>query len=127
MSYNSENYMFGGNREIAIQRDGEKCIKCGLTRDEHRVKYGRDITVDHMDGMGNGVPKELKNNDLSNLQTLCLGCHASKDNHHKKITYIQAINIRHMHGALTNKKIGELYGVTEQYVSQLMHNKWRKV
>lgn len=71
---------FGGNREIAIQRDGEKCVTCGMTRDEHRAKYGgKDITVDHIDGSGMSKPKHLKNNALSNLQTLCLGCHGRKD------------------------------------------------
>jgi hypothetical protein len=70
---------FGGNRELAIQRDGEKCVKCGMTRQKHRDTYGCDITVDHMDYMGSSVPKHLKNNDLSNLQTLCKKCHGKKD------------------------------------------------
>jgi hypothetical protein len=70
---------FGGLRETAIQRDGEKCIKCGMTRAEHRRKYGRDITVDHKDGRGCNTPIEKRNNTLSNLQTLCLSCHGVKD------------------------------------------------
>ena len=69
---------FGGNREIAIQRDGEKCVQCGMTRQEHFAKYGKDITVDHIDKMGLRAPRELKNNSLDNLQTLCPNCHARK-------------------------------------------------
>jgi hypothetical protein len=72
--------MFGGNREAAIQRDGEKCVHCGMTRQEHRDYYECDITVDHIDRMGSTVPPELRNNDLSNLQTLCYRCHNMKDN-----------------------------------------------
>lgn len=70
---------FGGNREKAIQRDGEKCVLCGMTRKEHRSKYGRDITVDHINGKGRNTPKEKRDNRLENLQTLCLRCHGLKD------------------------------------------------
>lgn len=70
---------FGGNREIAIQRDGEKCVKCGLTREQHRTKYGRDITVDHIDRKGRNTPPQERNHSLDNLQTLCLHCHGYKD------------------------------------------------
>lgn len=74
-----ENLRFGGNREIAIQRDGEKCVECGMTREEHRQTFSRDITVDHIDGNGRYAPKALKNNALENLQTMCLPCHGRKD------------------------------------------------
>jgi hypothetical protein len=50
-----------------------------MTRAEHHDKYGRDITVDHIDGAGRYTPKEEMNNDLDNLQTLCLACHGRKD------------------------------------------------
>lgn len=70
---------FGGNREAAILRDKEKCVKCGITRSQHRITYGKDITVDHIDGKGKLVSKEDKNNELSNLQTLCSKCHGAKD------------------------------------------------
>ncbi len=68
---------FGGIRELVIQRDGEKCVTCGMTRQEHKDKWSRDITVDHKDGKGR--TSILKNNELSNLQTLCLSCHSRKD------------------------------------------------
>ncbi len=68
---------FGGNREKAIERDSYKCVKCGMTRQEHIDNYGEDITVDHIDK--NGRYSKVKNHDLNNLQTLCLPCHLKKD------------------------------------------------
>ena len=60
---------FGGNRKIALKRDGYKCVKCG----------GKDINVDHIDRNGTGKPIHRKNNLLNNLQTLCSRCHSIKD------------------------------------------------
>ena len=73
---------FGGNREIVVQRDGEQCVSCGMTRAEHKSKYNRDITVDHIDNKGRYSVK--KNNKVENLQTLCLPCHGKKDHRRKK-------------------------------------------
>lgn len=70
---------FGGNRELVIQRDREQCVLCGMTRVAHKEKYGRDITVDHIDGQGRYTAKDEQNNNLDNLQTLCLPCHGTKD------------------------------------------------
>jgi 5-methylcytosine-specific restriction endonuclease McrA len=76
--YGDKSY-FSGNREKAIQRDGEKCTKCGLTRKQHFITFGKDITVHHIDGNGkNNIVKE-KNNSLENLVTLCLKCHGAED------------------------------------------------
>lgn len=76
---NNDSYFFGGNRETVIQRDNEKCISCDMSRHEHKIKYSRDITVDHIDGNGRNKTKLEKNNSLENLQTLCLPCHTRKD------------------------------------------------
>ena len=70
---------FGGIREQIIQRDGEKCVKCGMTREEHRAKYAHDITVDHIDGNGLNKPIAQKNNNPANLMTLCYPCHMKKE------------------------------------------------
>ena len=71
--------LYGNNREAAIMRDGEKCVRCDMTREEHRIKYGKDITVDHIDGRGINTPANQKNNAINNLQTLCFACHGHKD------------------------------------------------
>ena len=68
---------FGGLRELAIQRDGEQCISCNMSRIEHKNKWGVDITVDRIDGYGRYSP--TFNNSLENLQTLCFSCHGKKD------------------------------------------------
>lgn len=71
--------MYGGNREKAILRDGEKCVKCEITREQHYRKYKRDITVDHINRLGKGVSRDKKDNRLENLMTLCISCHMRKD------------------------------------------------
>jgi len=68
---------FGGLREEVIKRDNEKCVDCGMTRQEHKDRWGRDITVDHIDG--NGRNANIKNHDIINMQTMCLRCHGRKD------------------------------------------------
>jgi hypothetical protein len=71
------NKRFGGLREEVIQRDQEQCVECNMTRKEHKNKWGRDITVDHIDGEGRY--SKNPNNELNNLVTMCLSCHGRKD------------------------------------------------
>jgi len=122
-------YMFGGNREKAIQRDGEKCVKCGMTRAEHRERFGRDITVDHIDNNGSQVPSAMKNNSMDNLQTLCSPCHGKKDSRYArqgfKLTDNQVINIRHIGWTIEYQETAKLYGVSPSYISLIMNNKAR--
>ncbi len=68
------NYRFGGGdtRSNVLKRDGYKCVVCGMSDEEHLQKWGKPITVDHID-------KNEKNNAMVNLQTLCLTCHGKKD------------------------------------------------
>lgn len=65
-------YDTGGLREQVLERDGRRCIKCGMTDVEHKAKWKRPITVDHKS-------RNRKENTLANLQTLCLSCHGNKD------------------------------------------------
>ena len=62
-----ENFHFDGQRELALKRDGYKCQSCG-SKDK--------LTVHHLDGKGRGVKRQMKNNSIDNLQTLCRACHA---------------------------------------------------
>lgn len=74
-----DKFFFGGNRERAIIRDSERCTMCSMTRQNHHKVYGVDITVDHIDGNGRNNKAGTKNNNLENLQTLCMRCHGIKD------------------------------------------------
>lgn len=75
---------WGNQREKAIQRDNEKCQRCGMTREQHKEEYGRDLDVDHLvprrickERYGNNFWK--KANKLVNLKTLCRECHGHID------------------------------------------------
>lgn len=72
-----DNTRFGGQRNTVLARDNWSCVVCGMTDEEHREKWQRAITIDHIDGRGRY--SEIQNNDLENLQTLCLSCHGKKD------------------------------------------------
>lgn len=125
MAIDRDRLHFDGLRERAIQRDDEQCVKCEMTREEHRRRFNCDITVDHIDNNGIRKPRKYKNNTLENLQTLCIPCHARKDNRQNKLTDIQVINIRHCKGSATYAELARLYGVSSPYISQLMNNQWR--
>lgn len=94
--YNAE-HLFGGNREKAIKRDNEACVQCGMTRERHLEKYGMDISVDHIDRLGINVPTDKRNNQLDNLQTLCLPCHGRK-------SFVDSGRNRSEHGMLSMYK-----------------------
>lgn len=66
------NYGAGGIREEVLKRDNYCCVRCGMTDEQHKAKWGRPITVDHKN-------RNRKVNTTENLQTLCLTCHGQKD------------------------------------------------
>ena len=56
-----------------------------------------------------------RNNDLSNLQTLCLKCHGRKDGlrtTNRKLTPTQVLNIRHIGNSVSSSDLAKAYGVT---------------
>jgi len=65
-------YATGGNRAKVLERDGYRCVRCGMTDAEHKAKWDRPITIDHKS-------KDRSDNSMGNLQTLCLPCHGNKD------------------------------------------------
>jgi 5-methylcytosine-specific restriction endonuclease McrA len=79
--YRRDNHkqQFDGLREAVIERDGCKCVSCGITRVEHKEKWGQDLNVHHKNGLGRGVEKNSKDNRLDNLITLCKKCHTRED------------------------------------------------
>jgi len=68
---------FGGNRQKALERDNFECQECGMSQEEHFILFNKGLNVDHIDGKGRY--SEVKNNELSNLKTLCFRCHGKKD------------------------------------------------
>ena len=72
---------FGGLRELIIQRDGDKCRMCGMTRKEHYQEFGHDITVNHVNHDGRHLLEKngYNYNDLGSMETLCKRCHGHKD------------------------------------------------
>lgn len=71
-------------RESIVVRDGEKCTKCNISRQEHKERWKQDLHVDHIDNYGRGLKQEHKNNDPENLITLCIRCHRSKSAKEKR-------------------------------------------
>lgn len=55
-------------RKQLIERDGEKCKKCGKTPEE------TTLSVDHIFAISKGGPV----NDINNIQFLCVKCHEEK-------------------------------------------------
>lgn len=117
---------FGKNREAVIQRDNEQCVHCGVTRLQHFEKYGRDITVDHIDGKGRNAPKSEKNNNLNNLQTLCLSCHGKKDIQRRlihgktKLTVEDMLTVRGLLAqGVTQESIAKRFNVTQPLISYI--------
>ena len=57
-------------------------MKCGMTQEEHFDKWGCSLIVHHKDS--NGRYKEVPNNILDNLRTLCKVCHGKKHGRKKR-------------------------------------------
>lgn len=136
-----DNYLFGGNRIKALERDGFKCVLCGMTQEEHLLKYGRDITVDHIDGSGCNTLKKDKNNSLDNLRTLCLRCHSineknvdinkylrGEEHWSHKVTSKQVLEIRKKASPhkCTYKDLSREYGITVSTIERIVNNRiWK--
>jgi hypothetical protein len=69
----AEKYHFGAHQEIINRRNKTGCEICGMTNEESLKRYGRNLTVHHIDG--NGRTSEHPNHDVSNLMIVCRGCH----------------------------------------------------
>ena len=67
-------------RTRAIQRDGEECVRCGISRENHRSETGFDLSVHHREKRTNFLQDDgsidyERANRLENLVTLCRECH----------------------------------------------------
>ncbi len=62
---------YAGNRNAVLDRDGFACVDCGMIQKQHKLNYGIDLGVFHVDG-------DLENNSMNNLATLCRVCMAKR-------------------------------------------------
>jgi len=60
-----------GLREDILKRDGYKCVRCGMSQEEHMNKWGRDLNIDH-------INHDRKETTIDNSQTICVRCHGYK-------------------------------------------------
>ena len=72
---------FGGLRELVFERDNYCCVICGMTRESHKEEFGRDLTINHINGEGRHYMENGLNPDnrIKNMETLCLRCHGRID------------------------------------------------
>lgn len=77
-----ENHQFGGNKQLVLQRDNFECQDCGMIQEKHIVLFNTQLIVHHIDGKGRR--SEEKNNDIDNLITLCVRCHAKLHRYYEK-------------------------------------------
>ena len=54
-------------KEFIKQRDHYHCQNCGISQDEHRLKYKMSLVIHHVD-------YDKENNKIENLITLCTMC-----------------------------------------------------
>ncbi len=68
-------HSFGGNPGVISRRENGNCEKCGMTSEQHKMKWGISLSVHHIDGKG--AKSEHPNHSPSNLMILCKRCHRS--------------------------------------------------
>lgn len=83
LKWQKDQKRFSGNKQKVLERDFYLCQDCG--RGHHQVH----LLVHHKDG--NGRDRDNPNNKMSNLITLCRGCHTrlhrkGKENGTRKTT-----------------------------------------
>lgn len=71
-----DNYYFGRSSQEVLERDNFQCVKCGMNQEQHIVLFGTRLQIHHEDEKGRR--KSDKNNDLDNLITVCIRCHATE-------------------------------------------------
>lgn len=69
---------FGGMRDKVLERDNWECQKCGMIQEQHIILFNRALSIHHIDG--NGCNSKTPNNNIDNLQTICIRCHKKLHN-----------------------------------------------
>lgn len=73
-------YLLSNNRRVVYERDFYRCADCHITNAEHLEKFNQILPIHHIDMKGHSKKKLDKNNDISNLITLCNDCHRGEHN-----------------------------------------------
>jgi len=73
--YFKERHRFGINATEYVK--SKSCVHCGITNDEHIIKFGERLQIHHIDNRGRRAMqlKELLNNSLNNFEVVCRACH----------------------------------------------------
>lgn len=69
---------YDGKRKEILEKYGNQCSVCGFTNEESLKKYKKGLSIHHKDG--HGRTSGINNNELNNLELLCLGCHMQRHN-----------------------------------------------
>ena len=117
--YNWRIYFGSENAVFAVyRRDKYRCVKCGLRNSEHKRRWGRKLSIDHIDGSGGS---KRPNNSMSNLQTLCMKCHGRKDNKLRILQESDIPRIRSLRRAgIPLKEVAKEFRVTDKCISDVM-------
>ncbi len=82
--YQRDKTLFGSNRQKVFERDNFECQGCGMSQEAHFVIFNTQLIIHHKDGCG--WRKDMVNNDIDNLITLCIRCHTKVHHFLRKVS-----------------------------------------
>lgn len=127
-SYRGENWR--SQRAKAKKRDGNKCIICGITNEDHLDTYGNGLHVNHIIPFHNFTDYK-KANALSNLETLCVKHHGMREDRsnvqmcmdfsdgdkHQRIRVGYAAGSKHPRAKLTESDVIDILAMRSEGLS----------
>lgn len=69
-----DNFYYGRNSQEILERDNFECTKCGMSQEQHILIFNTRLQMHHEDGKGRRNTNP--NNDIGNIITVCIRCHA---------------------------------------------------
>jgi len=106
-----DNDYFGGNKKHVLERDNHQCVNCG---------YAHYLHVHHKDGSGKS---EKPNNDMSNLITLCMACHARVHQSEKNGIDYNSITKEMLEESYVRNRtwegVAKEFGVSEKFIRNM--------